>query len=68
MAMMKENQKSINYITGNTKDMVPASAFIKRLKKKGLEVVFMTKPTDEYVVQQLREFDGKKFETLKTKE
>merc|ERR1719464_585432 len=35
------------------------SAFVERLKKRGLEVIYMTEPVDEYVVQQLKEFDGK---------
>jgi len=56
---MKENQKSIYYITGESKEVVSASAFVERLKKRGLEVVYMTEPIDEYVVQQLKEFDGK---------
>merc|ERR1719318_816499 len=57
--LMKENQKDIYYITGESKEVVAASAFVERLKKRGLEVVYMTEPIDEYVVQQLKEFDGK---------
>merc|ERR1712121_419794 len=49
----------IYYITGESKEVVAASAFVERLKKSGLEVVYMTEPIDEYVVQQLKEFDGK---------
>merc|ERR1712179_252270 len=56
---MKENQKDIYYITGESKEVVAASAFVERLKKRGFEVVYMTEPIDEYVVQQLKEFDGK---------
>merc|ERR1712129_477724 len=59
VSRMKENQKDIYYITGESKDVVAASAFVERLKKHGLEVVYMTEPIDEYVVQQLKEFDGK---------
>merc|ERR1712073_217569 len=59
VSRMKENQKDIYYITGETKEVVSASAFVERLKKRGLEVVYMTEPIDEYVVQQLKEFDGK---------
>merc|ERR1712061_861129 len=59
VSRMKKNQKSIYYITGESKEVVSASAFVERLKKRGLEVVYMTEPIDEYVVQQLKEFDGK---------
>jgi len=59
VSRMKENQKDIYYITGESKDVVCTSSFVERLKKRGLEVIYMTEPIDEYVVQQLKEFDGK---------
>merc|ERR1712152_24805 len=59
VSRMKENQKDIYYITGENKDIVQQSAFVERLKKRGLEVIYMTEPIDEYVVQQMKEFDGK---------
>merc|ERR1719385_417214 len=59
VSRMKENQKDISYITGESKETVANSAFVERLKKRGFEVVYMTEPIDEYVVQQLKEYDGK---------
>jgi len=59
VSRMKENQKHIYYITGESRDTVATSAFVERVKKRGFEVVYMTEPIDEYVVQQLKEFDGK---------
>merc|ERR1712241_683592 len=59
VSRMKENQKDIYYITGESKEVVAASAFVERLKKRGFEVIYMTEPIDEYVVQQLKEYDGK---------
>ncbi|XP_076248589.1 heat shock protein 90 [Calliopsis andreniformis] len=56
---MKENQKHIYYITGESREQVANSSFVERVKKRGFEVVYMTEPIDEYVVQQLKEFDGK---------
>ena len=59
VSRMKENQKDIYIITGESKEVVSSSSFVERLKKRGLEVVYMTEPIDEYVVQQLKEFEGK---------
>jgi molecular chaperone HtpG len=56
---MKEGQNDIYYITGESIQGVDASPFIETLKKKGVEVLYMVDPIDEYCVQQMKEFDGK---------
>jgi len=59
VARMKDNQKSIYYITGESRDQVSSSVFVERVKKGGFEVLYMVDPIDEYAVQQLKEYDGK---------
>merc|ERR1712168_199193 len=56
---MKENQKDIYYITGESKEIVEHSSFVESVKKRGMEVLYMCDPIDEYAVQQLKEYDGK---------
>jgi molecular chaperone HtpG len=60
VSRMKENQPGIYFITGESKKSVVHSPFLERLKIRGYEVLYLVDPIDEYVVQQLKDYDGKK--------
>ena len=60
VARKKENQKDIYIMTGESLAAVAASPFVEALKKRDIEVIYMVDPIDEYVIQQLKDFDGYK--------
>merc|ERR1712039_1000072 len=60
---MKEGQQDIYYITGESIAAVSSSPFLESLRKKGIEVLYMVDPIDEYAVQKLEELKAE-FEPL----
>jgi molecular chaperone HtpG len=64
---MKHGQKDIFYITGETKSGVENSPFVEKMRKRGLEVLFMVEPIDEYCIGQLKDYSSHRL-TCVTKE
>jgi molecular chaperone HtpG len=56
---MGEEQKNIYYITGDDLSAIMNSPHLEQLKEKDIEVLLMSDPIDEWVVQSLTEYDGK---------
>lgn len=61
---MKGKQDAIYFVAGSSKEDAMSSPFVERLLKKGYEVLYLTEPVDEYCIQSLPEFDGKKFQNV----
>lgn len=59
---MKKDQANIYFLAGSTRAEAESSPFVERLLKRGFEVLYLTEPVDEYTIQNLPEFEGKKFQ------
>ncbi|KAF7660631.1 hypothetical protein LDENG_00278640 [Lucifuga dentata] len=61
---MKEKQDKIYFMAGTSRKEAESSPFVERLLRKGYEVIYLTEPVDEYCIQALPEFDGKRFQNV----
>mmetsp|Transcript_3264 Transcript_3264/g.4139 ORF Transcript_3264/g.4139 Transcript_3264/m.4139 type:complete len:605 (+) Transcript_3264:111-1925(+) len=64
MERMPEWQKDIYFLAGDDLETLKHSPFLERANHKGVEVLLMDDPIDEYVVQNLPEFEGAKLKSL----
>nr|XP_029521786.1 endoplasmin-like isoform X1 [Oncorhynchus nerka] len=61
---MKEKQDKIYFMAGTSRQEAESSPFVEKLLKRGYEVLYLTEPVDEYCIQALPEFDGKRFQNV----
>jgi heat shock protein beta len=61
---MKSNQENIYFMGGQSKTEIRNSPFVEKLLKKGYEVVYLIEPIDEYAIQAMPDFEGKKFQNV----
>jgi len=61
---MKSSQEHIYYMAGSSRDEVVTSPFVERLLSKGYEVLYLTEAIDEYAINAIPEFEGKKFQNV----
>jgi molecular chaperone HtpG len=64
VSRMKADQTGIYYITGDSLSQVSNSPYLERLKEKGLEVLLLVDPVDEWVVSSLETFKDKKLQSI----
>ncbi len=65
VARAKDGQQEIYYLVGPNRDSLESSPYLEAFKARGLEVVFLTDVVDEYVVDSLGEFDGRKLVSIR---
>ncbi len=65
VSRMKDGQESIYYLVGASREQIEASPYLEAFKSRGLEVVYFTDAVDEYVVDSLGTFDGKKLVSVR---
>jgi molecular chaperone HtpG len=61
---MGEEQREVFYLTGESRSQVENSPHLEAFKAKGYEVLFLTDPVDELMMQSLQEFEGKRFKSV----
>ncbi|MDQ3761012.1 MAG: molecular chaperone HtpG [Actinomycetota bacterium] len=61
---MKEGQQHIYYMTGESRQIIESSPHMEAFRAKGFEVLLLTDPVDEMWVESVREFDGKRLQSI----
>jgi molecular chaperone HtpG len=65
VARMKDGQETIYYLVGPGREHIETSPYLEAFKARGLEVAYFTEAVDEYVIDSLGTFDGKKIVSIR---
>ena len=61
---MQSDQEVIYYLSGDSREAIEQSPLLEAFRTRSLEVLYMTEPVDEWVVNSIQDFDGKKFQAI----
>ena len=64
VSRMREEQKDIYYVTGGSREAILHNPNLEYFRKQSLEVLFMTDQIDDFMVADLREYDGKSLKNI----
>ena len=64
VARMPESQKSIFYATAKDKATIEQLPQMEQLRERGLEVLFLLDPVDEFAIETVHEYEGKSFHSI----
>lgn len=59
VSRMKEGQKSIYYVVGESREQAARVPALEGLRSKGFEIIYLTEPIDEMTMQNIEKFEGK---------
>lgn len=64
VSRLKEDQKEIFYLSGPNREAILSDPHLEIIKKKGLEVLFMYDPIDEFIVSSIRKYKDYEFKSV----
>lgn len=64
VSRMRDDQKDIYYITGESRSIVEKSPHLEIFREKGIEVLYFLDPIDEFIIPNIYDYDGKKLHSI----
>lgn len=64
ISRMKDDQDTILYIPGDSKEAILKNPVLKRYQREGYEVLLLSDPIDEFTTQHLTEYEKRKVKSI----